>query len=154
MKIIFLDIDGVLNDAPTIMEKDNDLPAEDHLKCLKQIVDATGAQIILSSTWRLFPASRRDVRNGLKTVDLDFIGRTEELHDRDEEIRDWLGKHPEVESYVILDDEDEFSNELAAHQVLTTFYEGLLPKHVPLAIKILNSSEKSAKLVAGAQKDE
>ena len=49
MKIIFLDIDGVLNDAPTIMEKDNDLPAEPHLSCLKQIVDATGAEIVLSS---------------------------------------------------------------------------------------------------------
>lgn len=155
MKIIFLDIDGVLNDAPTILEKENDLPAKNHLEYLKQIVDATGAQIVLSSTWRLFPRSRKDVRDGLKMVDLDFIDRTEELEDRDTEIREWLGRHPEVESYVILDDEDEFSNELAKHQVLTTFYEGLLPKHVPQAIKILNSGEeKSAKLDAEAQKDE
>jgi len=155
MKIIFLDIDGVLNDAPTILEKENDLPAKNHLECLKQIVDATGAQIVLSSTWRLFPQSRNDVKNALRNVGLEFVDRTKELHDRDKEIREWLSRHPEVESYVILDDENEFSNELAKHQVLTTFYEGLLPKHVPLAIDILNNSrEKSAKLGAEAQKDE
>jgi len=138
MKIIFLDIDGVLNDAPTIMEKDNDLPAEPHLSCLKQIVDATGAEIVLSSTWRLFPQSRNDVRNKLKTVGLQFIDRTKELRDRDTEIREWLGRHPEVDNYVILDDETEFSPELTAHQVITTFYEGLLPKHIKLAVEILN----------------
>jgi len=139
MKIIFLDIDGVLNDAPTIMEKDNDLPAEPHLSCLKQIVDATGAEIVLSSTWRLFPQARNDVRNKLKTVGLQFIDRTKELRDRDTEIREWLGRHPEVDSYVILDDETEFSPELTAHQVITTFYEGLLQKHIKLAVEILNS---------------
>jgi len=139
MKIIFLDIDGVLNDAPTIMEKDNDLPAEPHLSCLKQIVDATGAEIVLSSTWRLFPQSRNDVRNKLKTVGLQFVDRTKELKDRDTEIREWLSRHPEVDSYVILDDETEFSPELTAHQVITTFYEGLLQKHIKLAVEILNS---------------
>lgn len=133
MKVIFLDIDGVLNDAPTIMEKDDDLPAEPHLSCLKQIVDATGAEIVLSSTWR-----RNDVRNKLKTVGLKFIDRTKELKDRDTEIREWLDRHPEVTNYVILDDEVEFSPELTAHQVITTFYEGLLEKHIPHAIKILN----------------
>jgi len=138
MKVIFLDIDGVLNDAPTIMEKDDDLPAEPHLSCLKQIVDATGAEIVLSSTWRLFPASRNDVRNKLKTVGLQFVDRTKELRDRDTEIREWLDRHPEVTNYVILDDEVEFSAELTAHQVITTFYEGLLEKHVPYAIEILN----------------
>ena len=138
MKVIFLDIDGVLNDAPTIMEKDDDLPAEPHLSCLKQIVDATGAEIVLSSTWRLFPASRNDVRNKLKTVGLQFIDRTKELRDRDTEIREWLSRHPEVTNYVILDDEVEFSPELTAHQVITTFYEGLLEKHIPYAIEILN----------------
>lgn len=138
MKVIFLDIDGVLNDAPTIIEKDNDLPAEPHLSCLKQIVDATGAEIVLSSTWRLFPQSRNDVRNKLKTVGLQFIDKTKELRDRDTEIREWLSRHPEVTNYVILDDEVEFSSELTAHQVITTFHEGLLEKHVPYAIEVLN----------------
>ena len=49
MKIIFLDIDGVLNDAPTILGTGDDQPTMEHLNCLKQIVEATQAEIVLSS---------------------------------------------------------------------------------------------------------
>lgn len=139
-KIIFLDIDGVLNDAPTILGTGNDLPTMEHLECLKQIVDATGAEIVLSSSWRLYKRYTKDVNIALKKVNLHLIDVTEELKERDEEIREWLERHPEVEQYLILDDEDVFTEELKEHHILTSFYEGLLTKHVEKAINILNKT--------------
>lgn len=48
-KVIFLDIDGVLND------ENNTTPNyvnEQMVQRLKKIIDATGAEVILSSSWR------------------------------------------------------------------------------------------------------
>jgi len=140
-KIIFLDVDGVLNDGFTILGTGKDFPTKDHLDCLKQIVDATNAEIVLSSSWRYYPQDKNDVKNALRNVQLQFIDVTKELpKGRDAEIREWLRRHPEVESYLILDDLDEFSDELKEHQVLTAFATGLLPEHVEKAIDILNKT--------------
>ena len=50
-KVIFLDVDGVLNSNRTLYE---DISLEDDLiSNLKELVDKTGAKIILSSSWRL-----------------------------------------------------------------------------------------------------
>ena len=138
-KVIFLDIDGVLNDGFTILGTGKDFPTRDHLDCLKQIVDGTGAEIVLSSSWRFYAQYRNDVKNALRNVDLKFIDYTKELpKGRDAEIREWLLRHPEVDKYLILDDLNEFSDELKEHQVLTAFATGLLPEHVQKAIDILN----------------
>jgi len=139
MKVIFLDIDGVLNDAITTADLWDDSPKKEHLDCLKAIVDATGAEIVLSSTWRLFLKARNDVRKALKTVNLDFIDCTEELEDRATEIEEWLSRHPEVEQFVILDDECFSLVRLKDHLVQTTFERGLLPEHIEKAIKLLNA---------------
>ena len=89
---------------------------------------------------RLYKSYTKDVNVALKKVNLHLIDVTEELNDRDDEIREWLSRYPEVESYVILDDEDVFTEELKEHHILTSFYEGLLPKHVEKAVNILNKT--------------
>ena len=66
MKVIFLDVDGVLNSEnhgkelfalknanPEECYDRWDLPYEGTLKPLKRIVDSTGAIIVLSSSWRI-----------------------------------------------------------------------------------------------------
>jgi len=141
MKVVFLDIDGVLNDTVTTKDLMNDLPKKDHLDCLKTIIDATGAKIVLSSTWRLLPSARSAVKSALGTVGLEFIDITKELRDRASEIQEWLSRHPDVEQFVILDDE-EISGKFPNNLVQTTFYHGLLPEHSEKAIKILNSQKK------------
>ena len=141
MKVVFLDIDGVLNDTVTTKDLMNDLPKKDHLDCLKTIIDVTGAKIVLSSTWRLLSSTRSTVKSALRTVGLEFIDKTKELRDKASEIQDWLGRHPEVEQFVILDDE-EISGKFPNNLVQTTFYHGLLPEHSEKAIKILNSQKK------------
>ena len=141
MKVIFLDIDGVLNDAFTIQSLLDDMPTKDHLDCLKAIVDTTGAEIVLSSTWRLFPSARNDVRNSLDKVGLKFIDKTKELmKGRGAEIQEWLDRHPEVDKFVILDDDDsDIKPFFPKNIVKTTMYHGLLPEHVEKAISILNA---------------
>lgn len=47
MKIIFLDIDGVLN-----YENSKSKVEEEKVKLLKEIVGRTDAEIVLSSDWR------------------------------------------------------------------------------------------------------
>ena len=63
MKVIFLDIDGVLNSFQTFREiyYEHELTGFrrvaidiDKVKLLKEIVDNTGALIVLSSSWRTF----------------------------------------------------------------------------------------------------
>lgn len=64
-KIIFLDIDGVLNNAKSdisqlfIIEKDL-------LQILKKIIAATNASLVLSSTWRYTEETRSKVYFELK----------------------------------------------------------------------------------------
>lgn len=72
-----------------------------------------------------------------KTEDLSRKGTA-----RGHEIYKWLSDHPEVEQWVVLDDEwfVDFSNYgILPHWVHTNFYgEGLTEEHVKKAINILN----------------
>lgn len=145
MKVIFLDIDGVLNTCRThVRRKDHYIGIEQRkVLLLKQIVDATGAHIVLSSTWRSSPDSFNDARLCLWTDGLVIFDVTPDYNfrrPRGHEIADWLEQHPEVTHYVIIDDVDEFANgRLRKHFVQTDFYGlGLTQLHCEKAIKILN----------------
>lgn len=144
MKVIFLDVDGVLNTSTTrVRRKDNYLGFEQRkILLLKQIVEATGALIVLSSTWRSSKDSFSDIRLGLLSDGMVIFDVTPDFgfRPRGLEILAWLDTHPEVTHYVILDDVDEFGMEnLRKHFVQTDFYGlGLTAYHVQKAIKILN----------------
>ena len=103
MRVIFLDIDGVLNCAD---QEDTARglvrPRDDLIALLDDLIDRTAAQIVLASTWRCDPKVVEVARRcGLKFIDtLDEHGSGE----RGAFIRKWLSKHPEVESYVVVDD--------------------------------------------------
>jgi len=140
MKVVFLDIDGVLNDAFTTQALMDDTPKREHLDCLKEILDKTGAKVVLSSTWRLFSDSRNIVKNCLQNIGSDIYDITKELSKgRGAEIAEWISRHSEVESFVILDDDISDMKQFKNNIVKTTFYHGLLPEHIEKAIKILNS---------------
>ena len=145
MKVIFLDVDGVLN-SQQLFEKceDDQLISvdEDNIKNLKTIVDATGAKIVLSSSWRYGWAEHSDAVQDwcqilvdiLAKYDLKIIDKTEYLSSgrREDEIKDWLDKCEEkIEGFVILDD--------GAYLVKTDFCTGgLREEDADKAIKILN----------------
>ncbi len=170
MKVIFLDIDGVLNTYSTRTTVAGYNFVEDHLiQMLKQLVERTGAKLVLSSTWREgwdmlvhpedFPCvCQEDVRlyealvEKLREYDLELIDYTPIFGVRGQEIDRWLqNSAPEpVEAYVILDDMDgRFLRPHSRYLVQTGMSEGLSQRHVDKAIKILcsqcttNSEEES-----------
>ena len=119
MKIIFLDIDGVLNSQYS-MAKNFDqgkrpihttFPYIDHVSCLNEITDKTGAKIVISSTWRKLHNLRslQDILY-LCHVKADVISLTPVIHNkkRGDEIQKWLDDTEEtIESFVILDDDSD-----------------------------------------------
>ena len=81
MKVIFLDVDGVLN-SQQLFEKceDDQLISvdEDNIKNLKTIVDATGAKIVLSSSWRYGWAEHSDAVQDWCQILVDILAVEEE----------------------------------------------------------------------------
>ena len=59
--------------------------------------------------------------------------------ERGHEIQEWLDRHPETESFVILDDGTDMAH-LASYLVNTDFANGLEDKHVSQAIEILSKT--------------
>lgn len=109
---------------------------------LKKIVEATKADIVLSSSWRWYEEERNEVHRQLKDKGIDFKDTTSCQTDitkhRGQEIQDYLNEHPEIENFVILDDDDLKIPELLPHHVKTTFKYGLTREKAEQAIKILN----------------
>lgn len=135
MKVIFLDIDGVLNSKQDRFSWD--IETDIHFIRLKRIVDKTRAQIVLSSSWRMGNSGRDIVHKRLQQFGMDFIDVTPIFsgQHRGREIADWLSRH-EVESFVILDDEGDM-DELVDHLVKTDMNVGLQDNDVDKAISLL-----------------
>lgn len=155
MKVIFLDFDGVLTNIYsrwTLLPKKCDL--------LGQILDATDAKIVISSSWRrnnledtidfLTNIERNSYLNGYpfpfidKVIDQTDKSNESELRFSNHEcrgnfIQKWLNEHPDVSNYVILDDDDDMLECQQAHFVMTSWDRGLNENDVKLAIKILNN---------------
>lgn len=155
MKIIFLDIDGVLNSEMYEWSRGEDRADNridlSRVRLLKDIVSATDAKIVLSSTWRLDWDKSPElcgedgeyINQCLAQYGLFIIDKTpfnSMIDDRRREILTWLSSHRgEVESFVILDDINCGWEELDSRVVVTEPYGyGLNEEHVKKAIKLLN----------------
>lgn len=114
---------------------------------VRKIVDATGALIVLSSTWRDEWNVEDESHNGsdfnelrakFREFGMDFYDRTGawQMRGRGWEILEWLGRHESVESFVILDDWNDMGP-VRDHLILTNPSLGLTEEQVQEAIKIL-----------------
>ena len=159
MKIIFLDIDGVLNVMLHDRDKYGSLFHPQFVYNLKRIIDKTEAKIVISSSWRM---------SGLETMqnmwkDRDLPGEVIDItpdgwnlykrglvhrdYDRGHEIEHWLNTN-DVEAYVIIDDDMDMLEYQMPKLVLTRnnldhedcvdMGLGLTSKCADKAIKILN----------------
>ena len=146
-KIVFLDVDGVLNSVDTTaLAPDGSLGVSSgKIDLLKKIITEAKADIVLSSSWRNIlesdPSYKYLIRQ-LKYKELYILDKTPNVGcHRGKEIRQWLDAHEEIEQFVILDDEfiQEFEEcGLSEHLVHTEFTEGLTKEDVIKAIQILN----------------
>src|SRR4051812_39255524 len=104
MKVIFLDLDGVLNCSKTPNPRQFPYIIDTLLlgRYLKLVAE-TGADTVLLSTWRHDPAGRWAARHyGVPFSDV--IPDMPEATRRDEIVA-WLKEHPEVTRFAVLDDE-------------------------------------------------
>lgn len=185
MKVIFLDIDGVMNDELAFRAwqenpdkdtfEDSDVPTDQHMAQLKRLVEATGAEVVLSSAWRCSIWGMRTVLERFNDYGLKLLSVTDEgvsesvleasgfgninprntskrmwdgsnaliVHDRGAEIAGWMlrqkNKGVNIESFVILDDEDVDIIKYYPNNLITTSYmTGLTDEDVEKSIKILN----------------
>ena len=179
MKVIFLDIDGVMNSTEEMIALynqygssiDNTLPSPTKCKLLKQLVDETGAKVVLSSSWRLSLNAIQKLIDLFEPYNLALSGFTcheveskkfkntlyedikpkyqhnmsnfgTYIEDRGAEIAAWLLDHPKVSNFVILDDEDsDIKAWFPNNLVKTDLLNGLTEKEVLECIKILGGKE-------------
>lgn len=140
MKIIFLDVDGVLNSQNYLLNSNNKISNSINPKkitLLKKLVDETNSNIVVTSAWRL---SKNFQIHALKIQDETELIRGK----RGEEIKLYLQKHPNIDNFVILDDEifKDYDDYLLKHLVKTSFYiDGLTKEHIEQAKIILNKKD-------------
>ncbi len=154
MRVIFLDIDGVLNVYPQGRDEYGALFHNHFVDNLKSIIDATQAKIVISSTWRYSGLRVMQEMWEMRDLPGEVIDITEVLHiNRGEEIAEWL-RCNQVDSYVILDDDDDMNSEQMINFVKTSGNKdhgdhvdgggyGLTKKCAEKAILILNKHVKS-----------
>ena len=125
VKVLFLDIDGVVNNKRTKENFKGFMAIDPAMAALVQrIVQNNGCEIVLSSSWRLFQLGRDEVeRNVCKFADITPFLRAGTP--RGYEIKAWLSRHPKVERYAILDDADSILPEHRANFFQTTWESGL-----------------------------
>lgn len=108
-KYLFLDIDGVLN-----TEKD----WKKSFVLRKELIDNLcttypNARIILTSSWKNGFVARNSTLNSAPIKELEsmlsnnvvIIGKTEGAFKRDEQIENFLNKHPQIRNYIVIDDD-------------------------------------------------
>jgi hypothetical protein len=151
MKILFLDIDGVLNDHGPMMNLYCGIDKE-KVNLLNRVIDETNCNIVISSAWRyMILGGDMTVRgfehmlltHGLKCYRR-IIGHTpsdEEVWSRGEQISAWLSVE-KYSKYVVVDDLNEelgIGISLAGHPIVQTNGKvGLTNENCTDLIRILN----------------
>ena len=119
MKVIFLDIDGVLNCSTT--KNPRKFPYVVDKKLLTRflkLVDHTRAKVVLTSSWRFDPVGLY----AAKHWSIPFMDVCPDLPNspRRNEVLRWLRHHPKVTRYAIIDDEDDELDDLPLFQPSAT----------------------------------
>jgi hypothetical protein len=154
--IIFMDIDGVLNNHHFLVESQSCKIDPACVQRMNRIIRETDARIVLCSAWRYMIHGHAMTLdgfhyllrthgfigsiNGSSQVIVDITCRDEDIPGRPDQIRAWLNNCiPPGPSYVIIDDLDEVWGDL--HIVQPLFDEGLTDEQADLAIMMIRQQE-------------
>lgn len=153
MKLIFLDIDGVLNHIGCKTRTKNGyyFVEDEKVALLQGLIEETGAEVVLSSSWR---RGYYDLQSGkdnsdtqdyqqlvekLREYGIEIVGHTpiSSANYRGNEIAEWLEEYgDEVESFLILDDDNDMKP-FGQFFVQTSFLKGLTERHIQKGKQIL-----------------
>lgn len=109
--IIFLDIDGVLNNAELRWREGMNAIDPDSVNCLKTIISETGAKIVIHSTWRIghfdIGSLKAAFSKFLPPVIIDsIIGMTLDLPGgKSDEIAEWIAENDFDGKFAVIDDD-------------------------------------------------
>lgn len=129
MKIIFLDIDGVLTSARCNGFHDFDLWA---ITFLRWACKKGDAKIVISSVWRN-DINAFDVFSKVFDEFLHENWRTPNLKDsrrREDEIDKWLQNNPDINEFIIIDDDIEDLRRHESRLIRTSSQDGMLSVHM------------------------
>lgn len=119
MKVIFCDVDGVLNSDDFIdsVKGKQDIDIKTVL-LLKRAIEETGAKIVMDTSFRytqsFLKVQEMLLQNGIMFDKTPFID-----NERGKEIKQYLSKHKDIEDYILLDDVvfTDFDDELLSHLI-------------------------------------
>ena len=162
MKVIFLDIDGVLNANEDFGGRNKPNPSihgilgvtTARIKRLKQIVDKTDAKIVLTSSWKEAYINNtkyhvdiygKYLREKLRKSNVYIFDTTLNYESKGSEyrgagIKAWLNAHKNVTNWIVLDDEIfcDYDKDIMNHLIKTSYETGLTDELVNKAIDMLN----------------
>ena len=154
MKVIFLDIDGVMNSfSGTIKRSGQALIGifHEHEEILDWMLQRINAKIVVSSTWRYkYVDDPLSIRKefSYKSIWSNIIGITPVMREscRGDEIQAWIEdfevtQNEEVTNFVILDDDSDMGT-LMDHLVKTDGMEGLTYSKAYEALKFFLSQKE------------
>ena len=151
-KIIFLDFDGVLNTEyyQGLLQFQGKQWQDQYgaffdpraVRQLKRIIDATGADIVVESSWRYLGLGAMQELWRVRNLPGKVIDITPSLTgnvSKGEEIVAWLSEYATSDArYVIIDDEYVALDAQIPFFIWTNPYEGLTEDHADRAISILH----------------
>lgn len=150
MKILFLDIDGVLNSEKYVKSRSKSgvIIDKSKMSLLKTIIGSTAAKIVLTSSWRehwdrestLCDSSGIEINEIFGEFGLSVFDKTpDERMPREQQIKAYLDSLPSPVAFAILDDMYLSAEFIGDRFVRTSnFKDGLSEKDAEAIIDILN----------------
>jgi hypothetical protein len=164
MKILFLDVDGVLNsnlwnDSHEVEISKGQLIDENAVELLAKIIKETEAKLVMHSGWRFWmdnhlkpinPQAEYLIRlfdkYELEIFDITPDFSTDKVRQKKKfslvkakEILAWLEQHDNIDKYIVLEDLDLHNNIIGQQQIQTNNLVGLTKEDVSNAIQRLNA---------------
>lgn len=150
MKVLFLDIDGVLNNSQFNPAAESSTLDPAAVARLNQVVRSTGAKLVLSSSWRYLILEGAMTLQGFeyllrshgldKGCLLDHTGADQAADvfaGRAAQIQRWLAQHPEVADWAAIDDAALALGPLGWRQVKTDGTVGISDADAAQLVAIL-----------------
>jgi hypothetical protein len=128
-KVLFLDVDGVLNNIQTLLQAaavgEFNPICDLSLSILKNIVQKTNCQIVLSSSWRLSEKNLNKLKLSFDKIGLVICGQTPDLIGaRHLEIESWIESHIHHPALVaVLDDDGDAKIKTISKNIQEIFFQ-------------------------------
>lgn len=114
MKIIFLDIDGVLNNDDHIYHYGSNYIDSKLLNLFVATLKSTKAEIVLISSWKMDECKIKKLSEKLSKFNIKIldciIPKNDGWINASDEIINWLKDHPQVSKFAILNEDPEIGN--------------------------------------------